>query len=475
MFVSAISKEEIKKIHEASLKILERTGVEVPHEEVLSRFADSGAKVDLKTKRVRIPSDLVEKSVKSARKSYTLYGRDLSKKAEFGAGKRNYNSIAGEALIVDEIGGERRYTSLDDVKKAVILADALDKITIPGAMSDPAELPVEWRCVAVAAEMLRHTAKPVTFWFHDRASAKYLVDMVIAMRGDEKKAEEFPPFYPFFEPISPLRFPVNGIDLLFETARINLPVPIGPMAQTGLSAPCSVAGTMAQENAEILAGVCITQLIRPGMPVCYGGICHAFDMSTTQMIFSGPEQCVFGAGMTQMGKHYGFPVYVNTGLTDSKVPDAQAGLESGVSLAFSAAAGADIYGHLGICGVDQAASFDMLVMQNEVISYVESSLRKVDFSDEAFGLDVIDEVVREGSFIEHTHTAERFRDELWFPRLLDRNYYQPWKDKGSLSMRERCRAERDRILQTHRPEPVSDELDRILTETVAAAKKDLGK
>ena len=90
------------------------------------------------------------------------------------------------------------------------------------------------------------------------------------------------------------------------------------------------------------------------MPVCYGGICHAFDMRTTQLIFAGPEQAIFGVAMTQMGKHYGLPVYINVGLTDSKRPDAQAGLEAGVTLAFGAAAGADIFGHMGICGVDQA-------------------------------------------------------------------------------------------------------------------------
>jgi len=134
-------------------------------------------------------------------------------------------------------------------------------------------------------------------------------------------------FYPLLEPVSPLCFPFNGVDLLFETAQLNMPVPIGPMAQMGMSAPATIAGTMAQENAEILAGICITQLIREGTPVCYGGICHAFDMRTTQLIFSGPEQAIFSVAMTQMGKFYGFPVYINVGLTDSKRPDAQAGLE----------------------------------------------------------------------------------------------------------------------------------------------------
>src|SRR3989304_196686 len=195
------------------------------------------------------------------------------------------------------------------------------------------------------------------------------------------------------------------------------------MAQTGMSAPMTVAGTLAQENAEILAGVCITQWIRPGMPVCYGGIPHAFDMRTTQLIFSGPEQAVFGVAMTQMGKFYGLPVYINVGLTDAKRPDAQAGLEAGVTLAFGAAAGADIFGHMGSCGGGQATPLDMLVLQAEVISYVESTMGVVEFNDEALGLDVIGEVGPGGNYIDTEHTVEHFRKELWFPKILDRDYF----------------------------------------------------
>jgi len=468
-----LSDNQIDKIHSASLEILERVGVVVPHDEILGRFEEAGAALDRKGQRVRIPAELVMKSVEQSGKQFTLFGRDLSRKAEFGVGKRNYNSIAGEAMWVENPGEERRYATLDDVRTAARLADALDAINLVGAMADPQEVPVEYRCVAQAAEMIRNTTKPIQFWYHDRASARYLNEMVVALRGDETSASETPLFYPFLEPISPLRFPFNGVDVLFETARLNLPVPIGPMAQMGLSAPGTVAGTMAQENAEILAGICITQLIRSGMPVCYGGICHAFDMKTTQLIFSGPEQAIFGVAMTQMGKHYGLPVYINVGLTDSKRPDAQAGLEAGITLALGAAAGADIFGHMGISGVDQAGSLDMLVMQDEIISYVESMMRGIDFSDDAFGLDVIDEAGPGGTFIDKMHTAEHFRSELWFPKLLDRNYYQAWLDAGAVRMEERCREKKEHLLASHEVEPVSKELHRALDEIVAAAKRDL--
>jgi len=474
MFARKLADDQVRRIHDSSLAILERTGVVVPHPDMLSRFGDAGAKVDMKAQRVRIPADLVKRCVASAGKEFTLYGRDMSRTAAFGQGCRNYNTIAGEASWVEAPGGKRRFCTLEDVAQATRFADALGHITIPGAMADPSELPVAWRCVEVAATMLRNTTKPITFWFHNRASAKYLMDLMIAVRGSQEEASAKPLFYPFFEPISPLRFPFDGIDLLYETARLNLPVPIGPMAQMGLSAPCSVAGTLAQENAEILAGICVTQLVREGMPVCYGGICHAFDMSTTQMIFSGPEQAIFGVAMTQMGKHYGLPVYINVGLTDSKRPDGQAGIECGITLMLGAAAGADIFGHMGISGVDQATSLDMLLLQHETISYVESVMRQADLSDDALGLDVVDSVGPGGTFAGEIHTAMHFRQELWQPSLLDRAYYQPWLDSGAESMEQRCRRRVGEILAAHKVEPPSAEVEREMAKVVAEAKRELG-
>lgn len=473
MIASVLSSDQINRLHEHTLRILWEIGVEVPHEDMLRRFAEAGAQLDFAAQRVRIPAELVETCLQQAGKQFTIYGRDETRTARFGQGARNYNSIAGEASWIDEPGGKRRYARLSDVAVAARLADALPNINVVGAMTDPHDVPAQVACVEVLAELVRHTTKPVTLWYHDRASAKYLNEIQIAVRGSEQAVMERPYTYPFLEPISPLRFPFNGIDLLYETAKLNLPVPIGPMAQMGLSAPCSLAATMAHENAEILAGVCVTQLIRPGMPVCYGGICHAFDMRTTQLIFAGPEQAIFGVALTQMGKHYGLPVYINVGLTDAKRPDGQAGLEAGISLAMGAAAGADIFGHMGISGVDQASSADMLVFQDEVIGFVESSLREVDFSDEALGFDTSCAVGPGGSFIGEEHTARHFRRELWQPTVLDRDYYQAWLDTGARSTEERVVAKRKELLETHEVEPVSDELEQALTEIVAAARRGL--
>ena len=473
MKVEILDQLEIDEIHENSLKILENVGINVPHEEVLKRFNDIGANVDFKRQLVKLPQYLVNELILKAGKTFTIYGRDPTKKAEYGVKKRNYNTTAGQAFWIDQPGDERRYSNLKDVSTAVGFSDALDQITIPGAMADPHEIPVEWRCVKVATEMIKNTTKPIYFWFYDRHSAKFLVELCTSLRGDEKKATEYPIFFPLFEPVSPLSFPFNGIDLLFETAQLNMPVMIGPMAQMGLTAPATIAGTLIQENVEILAAICITQLIREGMPVCYGGICHAFDMKKIQIIFSGPEQILLSIAIAQMGKYYGFPVYLNVGLTDSKRPDAQAGLECGLTLAMGTAVGADIFGHMGISGADQATSLDMLVMQSEVISYVESLNREIVFDSETFGLDIIQEVGPKGSFLEKSHTRTHFKKELWFPSLLNRDIYDAWREKGAKSMESHCKERKQEILSSYKPQPLDNDILRDLNKIVQDAKKEL--
>jgi len=223
----------------------------------------------------------------------------------------------------------------------------------------------------------------------------------------------------------------------------------------------------------VLAAICITQLIREGMPVCYGGICHAFDMRTAQIIFGGPEQAIFSVAMCQMGKFYGFPVYINAGLTDSMQVDAQASLECGITLSLGIAAGADIFGHMGICGMDQGSSLDMLIMQSEIISYLESVNRNLSFDEDAFAIDIISEIGPKGTFLTHKHTRSNFKKQLWLPTLLNRRNFEDWIKKGSKGIGEQCRQRKEEIISNYKPKTLQDDILNELELMVKKAKKEL--
>ena len=148
-----------------------------------ARFADRGAGVDFVSQRVKIPPDLVEACLRSAGKVFTIYGRDRSRTAEFGAGKRNYNAIAGEALWLDEDTLTRRYAEIKDVRTACVVCDALPHINIAGAMTDPHDVPHAVQDVFVVREMIQNTTKPIVFWFNTRQSARYVAEMLMAVAG----------------------------------------------------------------------------------------------------------------------------------------------------------------------------------------------------------------------------------------------------------------------------------------------------
>jgi trimethylamine--corrinoid protein Co-methyltransferase len=197
-------------------------------------------------------------------------------------------------------------------------------------------------------------------------------------------------------------------------------------------------------------------------------------MRTTQMIFAGPEQALMAIAMTEMGKHYGLPVYINVGLTDSKCIDAQAGLEIGATLLMGALAGADIFGHFGIAGVDQAASLEMLVLQHEIIEYVERVCAGFRVDGETIALDLIDRVGPGGMFIAEDHTYRHFREEVWYPTLLDRSFWEQWESSGKHTVADKVRDRLGKLLGDYEPYPLDDGVEREFRRILSAARDHLG-
>ncbi|GAI89599.1 unnamed protein product, partial [marine sediment metagenome] len=259
-------------------------------------------------------------------------------------------------IWIDETTGKRRPGTLDDSRTAIFIGNALEGIDIVGAFVLPAEIPSKVRDIHLYAELIKNTGKPCFTWINNGKTARYIIEMFKLIAGGEKKLRNKPMVEAFVEPISPLQFSKEGLEILIEFAKSGLPIGFGPMAMTMATAPATLSGTIAQENAEILAGIVISQLLSPGLPVTYWGIPHIMDPATGNISFGSPEQGLMAVAITQIAKWYGFPVGVNVGLTDSNLADTQNGLERGMTLLLGTLAGADIFGHMGIIGADQGAN-----------------------------------------------------------------------------------------------------------------------
>ncbi len=472
--LQTLTEHEIKAIQDASLAILRDTGVMVHHEEMLRLLGEAGAKVDTAHKIARFGEKLVLDSVARAGKKYVLYGRDKQRTARFGYGDLVLMSSPGQYAWIDLQTGDRRPATLQDTRDAIRLGDALGNITVVGAMAQPETISEVYRDVVLTAELVKGTGKPTRCWVHNGATARYILEIYRAIAGGEAALRARPMVEAFLEPISPLQLPKDGLDIVREFVQAGQPVSIGPMAMTAGTAPGTLAGTLAQENAEILAGIVITQLLAPGTPIMYGGIPHIMDPRTGICSFGSPEQGVMAAAMVQIAHSYGFPVYINVGLTDAKLLDAQAGAEKAATLLLGVLAGADTFGHCGICGTDHAGSLLWLACDDELMSYVKRIARGFTVDDDHLAADVVRAVGPAGNFLAEEHTVRHFREELWLPGpMWTRQAYDLWRTDGSASFADRLYRHVDDLLAAHQPEPLDESLTGEIDHIVKHAMQSL--
>ncbi len=445
-----LSQSEIEAIQDASLVILRDTGVMVHHEEMLRLLGEAGAQVDAPRKIARLSEKLVMDAVDRAGKQYVLYGRDKNRTARFGYGALVLMSSPGQFAWIDLETGQRRPATIQDTQDAIRLGDALENITIVGAMAQPETMSEKYRDVALTAELVKGTTKPSRCWVRNGATARYILEIYRTIAGGDAALRTQPMVEAFLEPISPLQLPGDGLDIVKEFAQAGQPVSIGPMAMTAGTAPGTLAATLAQENAEILAGIVIAQLLAPGTPITYGGIPHIMDPRTGICSFGSPEQGLMAVAMVQIAHSYGFPVYINVGLTDAKLPDAQAGMEKAATLLLGVLAGADTFGHCGICGTDHAGSLLWLAFDDEMMSYIKRIARGFAVGAEHLATDVIHSVGPAGNFLAEDHTVRHFREELWLPgSTWTRQPYDLWHSEGATSFGDRLRGRVSGILATH--------------------------
>jgi trimethylamine---corrinoid protein Co-methyltransferase len=467
------SSDALDALHASSLRILERVGVVVEHAAVCQRLAEAGASVDVSSGRVRFPPALVEWALAQAPRQYILHGRDPQRQARFGFGDTNLMSSPGQHAWFDHRIGERRLPLLADVSRAAALADGLPNISIAGGMAVPDDVPAPVRDVAVTAELLRHTTKPTRCFPVDRRSSYYLLEMYALVAGGKDALRRQPMTETLLDPISPLKFPQLGLEIALEFIDYGQPVCVAPMAMAGGSAPATLAGALAQENAEALAGITLIQVLAPGHPVTYGGIPHLMDPRSSVCAFGPPEQGLMAAAICQLAQRYRLPAYINVNLTDAKRLDLQAGYEKMGSLLMGALAGADLVGHAGILGADHGASLAWLAADNEALNYAKRILKGFVIDSEHLAEEVIAAVGPSGNFLAETHTVQHFRKEFWLHgRAWTRQPYDLWSASGE-SMGDRLADLVDQALARQQPARLDSALDGEIESLLRAAYREL--
>lgn len=454
---SRMSDEQCRKIHWASLEVMERTGVRLYEQEAIDLIARAGAPVE--GNLVRVPSGLVEKAFSTVPKWLVLYDRSGSPTMRL-EGHRSYFGPGSDCLnIIDHRTGERRKPVLRDIEEGMRVADTLPNIDFVMSMVLPVDVPQAVADRYQMEAMLTNTTKPIVFVTTEFSGCVDAVEMAEAVVGGAEALRRNPFAACYINVTTGLRHNQEALQKLLYLSGKGLPALYIPVGQGGTTAPVTVAGCQVIWNVGALVGLVLSQLKREGAPyVMAGWGAGALDMRTMVQPYAEPDR----RGIAQaMAHYYGLPMFALGGCSDSKCLDQQAGIEAALTLLMTALSGGHIVHDLGYLESGLCYSLAQLVVCDEILGWIEHAVRGVDVGDEALAVDLIDEVGPDGQFLDREHTLEHFR-ERWYPTLFDRDNYSNWLARGSRTLEQRAAERVEEILAGHRPESLpTDVMDRV--------------
>jgi trimethylamine--corrinoid protein Co-methyltransferase len=465
-----LTKEQVTRIHDSSLHILENTGIKFWEPDAVKFLKKAGADTDAKTGTVRFPRDLVMKSLRKAPRTITLAGRSPRFDLKIGEGRSHFGTLGTAPLVFDLETRERRYALKSDLENFARIANELDSVRYFHTSVTPTDLHPDTVDLQRWAIAFRNTEKHCMGGaVYNLDNMPYLIRICEEIAGGKKELRRRPIITATECPVPPLQHDRRPLKGIMEFAKKGLPVIIYSEPKAGATSPASLAGTLVVTNAEVLSGVTLVQLINPGAPVIYGSVATLMDMRTGGVAFGSPETGLLAACTTQMARHYGIPNMTPGGRTDSKLPDEQAGYEKARTTLMAALAGASLGNMAGLLESNLVASYEQLVIDDEIIGTTERIMNGVDFDTDAIALDLIEAVGHGGTYLAQRHTLSRLRKEHYMPRMSDRNYYSAWTRAGSKQIGDLARTRAKEILKRSAPEPLDSDTNKIIDELLKEA------
>lgn len=444
-----LSEEQARRIHWASLEILERFGARLHHQEAIDLLRQGGAELS-DGNLVRIPSGLVERAFSTVPRRVVLYNR-AGEPAIRLEGERCYYGPGSDCLhIVDHRTGERRKPVLQDVVDGTLVCDALPDIDFVMSMVLPTDVDQAVADAYQARAMLSHTAKPLILVAYELRGLVDGVEMAEAVVGGGDALRHRPLVTCYINVISGTNHNQEALQKLLYLAGKGLPALYIPASTGGVTSPITPAGAVALDNAGVLVGLVLSQLKREGAPYIMTGMQPSpMDMRTMTVPYADPQRGIFQA----LAHLYRLPSFGWGGVSDSKTVDQQAAAEAALTLLAESLCGGNLIHDVGYLESGLTFSLAQLAICEELIGWIQAFLRGVDVSDESLAVDVIGRVGPEGQYLNQEHTRRHFR-EAWVPDLLERDDHKTWQRKGVKTLGERAAERVDRILAEHRPDPL---------------------
>ena len=448
-----LSPTDVEEIHNISMKVLANVGVRFPSDEAIAVFEKHGVKTD--SHLVYLSEDQVMKAVETAPAQFTIHARNPVRNVTIGDGEPVFAPAYGAPFLIDPEVGKRAPT-LEDYHSLARLAHALPNMDMMGyLMVGPSDVPAHEAYLHMLHAGMVRSDKPFIGSVEGGAGACHTIEMASILFGEE--IGERPVTMGVISSLTPLGYSVEMAEALIEYARWRQPLLIAAAAMGGSTAPITLAGMLATQNAELLAGITLAQLISPGTPVIYGSTSTNTDMKTGALAIGSPENSLVITAIAQIARYYGLPSRSGGALTDSHSPDARAGFESMHNLLTTINSGIDFVLHAaGILGSFISFSYEKFVLDDEMCGMVRRYRRGITVSPETLAYDVVAQVGPGGNYLMEKHTLKRCRTEFWQPSVCDRSGLEAWMTGGRQDAVARARQRWQKLLAEHQ-DPALDE------------------
>jgi trimethylamine--corrinoid protein Co-methyltransferase len=471
--IAILSPEAEEKIHLASMTILRDQGVVFEDDRALDLFRRAGVRVEASEQRVFLPPEFVLAQVGKAPARFTIHARDPRNDVAIGGDNLVFAPVSGPPFVMDRERG-RRDGTVRDQQDLVRLCEVIDLLHHGCPEVAVKDRPVETRHLDILYDQIRLSSKGMIGDAWSALRARDHIDMMAIVFGGREAILDRPVLVGIINSNSPMRYDSNMAEGLIEYAAAGQVNIITPFIMAGATSPVTLAAAVAQQNAEALAAVVLAQVVRPGAPVLYGSFLTGLEMRTGAPAFGRPESALGILASAQMARRYRLPCRGGGVLTNSKIPDHQAGQEKVMMLWPLILGGVHYVLHAaGWSDGGLTASFEQIVIDAELLETVARFFAGVVVDDDALALDVIARVGPGGHFLGEEHTRRRFKTEFYFPALADTEAYEAWVKKGERDAYARATERWKKLLASYVEPRLDPAVDEALRDFMERRKREI--
>ena len=452
-----ILEEELKeKVVIEAMEILEEIGFFVENDEAMQILQKEGLNVDKINRRVKIPPDLIKKSLKTAPSSIPIYDRDGNLVTKLEGDNICFDPGSAALNVLDPETNEIRSAVSKDFVDFTKVVDQLEHIHAQSTAIICSDVPEEIGDRYRLLISLIYSNKPIVTGTFAKESFEVMKDMLVAIRGSEDELRRKP--LAIFDacPSPPLKWSDLTCQSIIDCAKYGIPSEFVSMPMTGANAPVTILGAIVQHAAETLAGLVITQLVSPGAPVIWGGSPAVFDMKKATTPMGSIDTMILDLGYVEIGKYLNLPTHTYLGMSDTKILDTQTGIESGMGALLAGIKGVNMISGAGMIDFETTQSIQKVVIDNQMCGMIYKFNKGIIQRDEPIAKNLLIDLEEKGHLLSHDHTLKWFREEQFIPsQIIDRSTNEEWINKGRKSVNQRAKEEVDTLLKKY-PDPSLD-------------------